>query len=172
VVLATGAGEFDPTRFLYREARLLDAFDLNGWLQLIDRGIEYKAPVRQSVNFVDGSGISRRAFYFNEDYGSLSLRIKKLQSEFSWAENPRTRTRRMVSNVEVIDDSVADEIRRVEVISNLVVFCHRGDEAQPRIISAQRQDLICVFGATARLLRRNVLLDTTVLGVESLSIFL
>lgn len=141
-------------------------------MQLLDKRIEYTAPLRQTVNSFDGTGISRRAFYFNEDYGSLSLRVKKLKSEFSWSENPRTRTRRMVSNVEVLRETEVAGDRVLDVISNIAIFCHRGDESQPRIITAQRFDRIDAGRAGAKILQRNIQLDTTVLGVESLSVFL
>jgi 3-phenylpropionate/cinnamic acid dioxygenase small subunit len=169
--VTSAALEVDPTRFLFKEARLLDDFNLDGWLQLLDQKIEYTAPVRQTVNILDGSGISRRAFYFNEDYGSLALRIKKLNSEYSWSENPRTRTRRMISNIEVIGDAQPDGRRLIDVTSNIAIFCHRGDEPQPKIITGQRLDTLCI-GAETKILRRKVLLDTTVLGVASLSVFL
>ena len=54
--MTSAALEFDPTRFLFKEARLLDDFNLDGWLRLLDQKIEYTAPVRQTVNILDGPG--------------------------------------------------------------------------------------------------------------------
>ena len=56
--------------------------------------------------------------------------------------------------------------------SNLVVFCHRGDAAHPQILTAERFDEIRIGTEASRLVKRTAILDSTVLGLESLSIFL
>ena len=157
------------TSFLFHEAELLDRRKFWDWLNLLSQEIEYKVPVRTTRSSGQGEGFSETAFFLNEDYGSLKLRIARLDSEYAWAENPPTRTRRMVSNVRVAD---AEQAADRAVSSNFVVYCYRGDSATPRLLTGERQDLLRAERGQMRLYRRLVLLDTTVLGMDSLSIFL
>ena len=85
------------TRFLFLEAELLDRRNFADWLEIVSPEIEYKVPVRTTRNAGEGDGFSESAFFLNEDYGSLQLRITRLRSEYAWAENPPTRTRRLFS---------------------------------------------------------------------------
>src|SRR5262249_55086866 len=128
------------TRFLFHEAELLDRQKFGAWLRLLSPEIEYKVPVRTTRGSGEGGGFSATAFFLDEDYGSLKLRVARLGSEFAWAENPPTRTRRIVSNIRVAEaDAVADH----SVTSNFAVYCYRGDMTTPRLLTGERQDLLC-----------------------------
>ena len=109
-----------------------------------------------------------RAFFMQEDHSSLSSRVQRLGSPYNWAENPRTRTRRMVGTVRV----GAREDQDLRVDSNLVVFCHRADAAAPLMLTCERQDVLRWCEGRWTLARRMALLDSTVLGHGSLSVFL
>lgn len=159
----------DCERFLYAEARLLDQGRFADWLALLDSDIEYRVPVRRALMKGAGAGFSDRAFFMDEDHGSLALRVERLASEFAWSENPPTRTRRIVANVLVDRLHSASEI---DVTSNLVVYCLRGDDPVPKVISGERQDRLVMRPQGWRIRRRVVLLDATLLGMESLSILL
>jgi 3-phenylpropionate/cinnamic acid dioxygenase small subunit len=161
--------ERECARFLYREAELLDGRRFHAWLELLGEDIDYRVPVRTTREKKDGEGFSRRAFFMEEDLGSLKLRVTRLDSDFAWSENPPTRTRRLVTNVRVAESAPEHE---PEVSSNLAVYCFRGESAAPLVLTAERRDLLRRTAAGWRLARRLVLLDTTVLGMESLSIFL
>ena len=101
------------------------------------------------------------------------MRAKRLESDFAWSENPRSRTRHMVSNVRVsTGDAEGDTAGGVNVKSNIAVFCHRGDEPSPVILTGERQDVLQNTGGGWRLKKRLVLLDTTVLGMDAFSIFI
>jgi 3-phenylpropionate/cinnamic acid dioxygenase small subunit len=156
------------TRFYYREAELLDRAEFPAWLATLHPQIDYRVPVRTTRDNRDGDGFSDRAFFMQEDHGSLSLRVQRLGSPYNWAENPRTRTRRMVGNVRV----GARQGEDLRVDSNLVVFCHRADAAAPLMLTCERQDVLRWCEGRWTLARRMALLDTTVLGHESLSVFL
>ncbi|MSQ72318.1 MAG: phenylpropionate dioxygenase [Betaproteobacteria bacterium] len=156
-------------RFLYAEARLLDRHQYGNWLALLSPEIDYRIPVRRTVSKHDGDGFSDKAFFMEEDFGSLALRIKRFESDYAWSENPPTRTRRMVANVHLERIGSGGE---AQVCSNLVVYCFRGDAPVPVVLSAERQDTLCMLDQGWQLKQRLVLLDTTVLGMESLSIFL
>lgn len=156
------------TRFYYREAELLDRAEFPAWLAMMHPQIDYRVPVRTTRDNRDGDGFSDRAFFMQEDLGSLSLRVQRLGSPYNWAENPRTRTRRMVGNVRV--SALVGEDLRVD--SNLVVFCHRADAAAPLMLTCERQDVLRRHDGRWTLAKRMALLDSTVLGHESLSVFL
>jgi PAH dioxygenase small subunit len=156
------------SRFYYHEAELLDRAQFPAWLALMHPAIDYRIPVRTTRDNREGDGFSARAFFMQEDYGSLSLRVERLASPYNWAENPRTRTRRIVGNVRV--GAREGEDQRVD--SNLVVFCHRSDAGAPLMLTCERQDMLRWHAGCWTLARRMVLLDSTVLGHESLSVFL
>jgi 3-phenylpropionate/cinnamic acid dioxygenase small subunit len=161
--------ERECIRFLYREAELLDNRKLADWIGMLSPKIEYQVPVRTTRGSRDGDGFSATAFFFDEDYGSLQLRVKRFASEYAWSENPPTRTRRLVTNFRV--DAATDERTRA-VRSNFAVYCFRGDDPVPRILTGERQDVLEQDGSAWKLRKRLVLLDTTVLGMDSLSILL
>jgi 3-phenylpropionate/cinnamic acid dioxygenase small subunit len=156
-------------RFLIREAELLDRRRLDEWLGLLDSAIDYRIPVRTARLAQDGDGFSAVAHFMKEDLGTLTLRVRRLDSDYAWAENPPTRTRRLVTNVRVREMDTADGRA---VISNFAVYCYRGDNPTPVVLTGERQDILSGAESELRLRRRLVLLDSTVLGMESLSIFL
>lgn len=156
--------------FLFAEAKLLDDGRLDEWLKLLSRDIQYRIPVRQSRENKDGLGFSSRAYFMDEDHSSLVMRVKRLVSDFAWAENPRTRTRRIVANVQLAQPSSRQSV--YAVTSNCAVFCHRGDTPTPLILTCERHDELLKADDSFKILSRLVLLDTTVLGLESLSILL
>jgi 3-phenylpropionate/cinnamic acid dioxygenase small subunit len=167
--------ERECIHFLNLEAQFLDGWQFHDWLKLVAADIDYRAPVRTARDMRDGDGFSTRAFYLQEDFSSLKMRVNRLDSEFAWAENPRTRTRRMVGNIRV--DSAADgaagaHAGEVRVASNLAVYCYRGDAPHPIVLTCERKDILRRVDGRWQLARRMALLDTTVLGLESLSIFL
>lgn len=161
------------TDFLFHEAELLDAWNLDAWIALLTPDIDYRMPVRTTRMKENGDGFSRKAYVLEEDIGSIRMRAKRLASEFAWSENPRTRTRHMVSNVRVVvEDAAGDTAGCINVKSNVAVFCHRGDEPAPVILTGERQDVLQNTGDGLRLKRRVVLLDTTVIGMDAFSIFI
>lgn len=165
---AESPAETAARRFLHREAELLDNRALPGWLELIATDIDYRVPVRTGRSNSDGLGFSLTSFFMEEDYASLKTRVERLGSEFAWAENPATRTRRMVTNIRVRQATSST----IDVASNLAVFCYRGKADMPLILTAEREDVLAREGQDWRLRKRLVLFDATILGLESLSIFL
>jgi 3-phenylpropionate/cinnamic acid dioxygenase small subunit len=160
--------EAEATRFLNREAELHDNREFHRWLEMVSANIRYRVPVRTTRQNKEGRGFSEKAFFLDEDHGTLKTRVLRLDSEFAWSENPATRTRRIIGNIRV-RSATADT---VALASNLAIFCYRGDAAAPIILTAERQDILGRENSAWKLADRLVLLDTTVLGMESLSIFL
>lgn len=154
--------------FLHREAELLDRRRFEDWLALLSAAIDYRVPVRTTRQNKDGDGFSTSAFLMKEDFGTLKLRVARLQSEFAWAENPATRTRRLIANIRIGPGSADEQ----PVTSNFAVYCFRGDATVPAILTGERQDVLAREDGAYKLKTRLVLLDSTVLGLPALSIFL
>ena len=87
--------------FLYREARLMDENAYEEWLSLwASENICYWVPT--SENETDpGQQIS----IIYDDRKRLEGRIKRLASGYAFAQDPKSRMRRVISNVE-IDEAV------------------------------------------------------------------
>lgn len=69
------------TAFLLQEAEYLDDRRFGDWLGMIDPEIDYTAPVRTSRENWDGDGISKTAFYLEEDYPSIEMRVAGLSDQ-------------------------------------------------------------------------------------------
>jgi len=162
--------ERECARFLYREAELLDRRKFHDWLALMSADIDYRVPVRTTRASKDGDGFSKTAFFLKEDIGSLRLRVARLDSDYAWAENPPSRTRRMVTNIRV--SPAPDAAGGQAVVSNLAVYAFRGEASTPLVLTGEREDVLIRTSEGWKLKARLVLLDTTILGMESLSILL
>lgn len=153
--------------FLYHEAYLLDNWNLEGWLQLLSDDVVYLMPVRVTQEKKDGLGFVDGLYHFEENKASLTLRIKRLQTQFAWGEDPQPRTRRFISSVLVTPGREENELN---VTSSLLLVRSRGDVPDLAFLSAERRDVIRHTPNGLRLARRVILSDQTVLGLESLFI--
>jgi len=159
---------FKVESVLKTEAENLDDRRFDDWFKMLHPSLVYEVPVRMTLENWDQDGISSRAFYMREDIISIETRIDRLRSRFAWAESPATRTRRMVGNIRVASESKA----ALSVRSNLAVFCYKGEASRPLIVTADRKDEWTWTDEGLKLLRRTAILDSSVLGLEALSIFL
>lgn len=109
--------------WLFREAALLDEGDFEAWLDLFDDDLRYWAPVRANLPRGDEElDDATRLAHFDDDKGTLELRIKRLRTGFAHAEEPPSRIRHFVTNVRVLD---CDDPERAQIASNLLVFRSR-----------------------------------------------
>ena len=101
-------------RFLYYEADLLDDWRMHEWLQYFDPSGHYLVP---STDKPDGDP-SRDLFLIQDDRFLLEQRVNSLLTRAAHAEYPRSRTRRIISNVRVWH--AGDET--LDVSANFVVY--------------------------------------------------
>ena len=82
-------------RFLIDEAALLDEWRLEEWLALMAPDARYLVPP------LDAPDADHRTtlFLIADDRRTLASRVRQLLSGTTWAENPRSRTRRLITNV-------------------------------------------------------------------------
>ena len=83
------------TRFLYEEARLLDEWRLKEWLDLFTDDAVYVVPTTDHPKPMP----SRDLTLIHDDRKRLACRVGLLLGERAWAENPMSRTRRVVGNI-------------------------------------------------------------------------
>lgn len=157
--------------FLYIEARLLDETRLKEWAATLAEDLLYTAPLRETrpVAQMPASYV-RTTQHFEDDWRSIQGRVMRLTgTKSAWAEDPPSRTRRLVTNVMVEQGDKPDELR---VRSYLLVTRSRFNFDEFDLISAERQDVLRDVGSTFKLARREILLDQAVLGTPNLAIFL
>ncbi|MDD9949446.1 MAG: aromatic-ring-hydroxylating dioxygenase subunit beta [candidate division Zixibacteria bacterium] len=111
--------------FLFREAALLDDWRLEEWVDLFTDDARYVVP---STDLPEGDP-TRDLVFINDDIVRLRARAARLNSRHSHRENPRSRTRRFVSNVRVeeTDDG------QLSVSANVLVYRFRSGEGAPYV---------------------------------------
>ncbi|MER5628614.1 aromatic-ring-hydroxylating dioxygenase subunit beta [Streptosporangium sp. NPDC002544] len=103
--------------FLYREASLLDEWRLDEWFTLFEEG------GRLEVATTDWKGwdSSEAGSFMCDDYDLIKARVKRLKSRKAHAENPHSRTHRMISNVLILEQGD----KTVWVSANFIVHRYR-----------------------------------------------
>jgi p-cumate 2,3-dioxygenase beta subunit len=85
----------DMEEFLFTEAALLDSWRLDEWLELFDEDSVYLVPATDAPQSEFGSA----QFLIGDNYADIQARVTRLKSRKAHAENPRSRTRRLLGNV-------------------------------------------------------------------------
>ena len=109
-------------QILYREARYLDEYRYADWFDMIDPEIHYHVPARRSFYTREESRRVEPPYdtdHYDDDYDSLTLRVKRYQRADSSSLDPRPREIRQVSNVEVFPTDI-DGVWRVHSTIMLV----------------------------------------------------
>ncbi|MDP9458877.1 MAG: aromatic-ring-hydroxylating dioxygenase subunit beta [Actinomycetota bacterium] len=125
------ATQVRPTRqdvedFLYAEAALLDAAEYKDWLDLFTDDCIYWIPSQ-----VDEVDPTRQVSLVYDEHKHLSERVRRFASGIAYAQEPRSRTARVVNNVRITGVEAGDvpgqEILQVEVKFFVAEF-RRGHE--------------------------------------------
>jgi p-cumate 2,3-dioxygenase beta subunit len=106
--------------FLFHEAALLDEWRLDEWLALLTEDALYRVPSndRPSARPED------TLFTIADDIRRIRARVVRLNDRNAHAEFPRSRTRRLISNVRII----GQDKDTVSAAANFIVFRFRRDE--------------------------------------------
>jgi 3-phenylpropionate/cinnamic acid dioxygenase small subunit len=170
--IATGSALYNEVlEFVYDEAALLDQQKFDAWAEILAEDISYTAPLRITRQGPDRlNTIVRTTLHFDDDYGSLMGRLQRLGTKSAWAEDPPSRTRRLVTNLRVWETAKPDEL---EAHSYLLLSRSRYEQSQLQLMSCVRHDLLRRSGPGAfKLARREIILDQSVLGMANLAVFL
>lgn len=106
--------------FLFEEAALLDAWRLSEWYALFTEDATYAVPPTDAP----GADPHDTLFLISDDADRLRSRVEQLEGKSTWSESPRSRTRRMISNVRIL----RTEGDRSWVTCNFVVYRFRNDD--------------------------------------------
>ena len=134
--------------FLYHEAALLDAWRLDQWLALLTDDATYRVP----SNDAPESNPQSALFTIADDIRRIRARVARLKDPHAHAESPRSRTRRLISNVRIIERSP------LLVEANFVVYRYRGNEDVRTYVGRYRYTLVSRDGAL-RIKAREAILD-------------
>ena len=155
--------------FLYHEAALLDAWKLDEWLALLTDDARYRVP---SNDAPDGDPAST-LFLIADDIARIRGRVARLKDPQAHAEFPHSRTRRMITNVRIVDghpreggDPGLDSRLHgndVFVEANFTVHRFRRGEQVSQFVGRYRYRLRVVDGAL-KIALREAILDSQELG--------
>ena len=169
-------------QFLYREARLLDNRNFSQWLELFSDDLRYWMPTRsnrypvssKAISILDASryededvsGEDELAF-MEETKQTLEMRVARLDTGMAWAEDPPSRTRHIITNIEV---EPADSSEQLRVYSNFVMYRNRGERDEDFYVGS-REDILRREAGHLRISYRKIVLDQNVLLAKNLSNF-
>lgn len=157
--------------FLFREATMLEENQLEEWLALFTDDARYTMPVRRNAQPVKKAGKTvpddvETFALFDDDKGSLELRVRRIGSDLAHAETPVSVTQRFISNVRVerADDGT------LEVYSSFIVYQERRGRHSAMFLGS-RHDRLRRDGASLKIAERHIKLAQAVLPT-TISIFL
>ena len=113
---------------------------------------------------VEGPGA---ADILDETKETLAGRVARLETGMAWAEDPPSRTRHVISNIEVAEGDAASELK---AYSNFIVYRSRAESEQDFYVGG-RQDLLRRGDGGLKIARRKLTLDQNVLSAKNVSIF-
>ena len=141
--------------FLFHEAALLDEWKLDEWLELLTEDATYEVPPNDTPE-----GDSKNTlFILADDIVRIRERVKRLKSPNCHAEFPHSRTRRLITNVRIVDRS-GD---LVTVAANFVCYRYRRHERIREYVGSYRYVLKCSSGGI-KIKSRRAVLDPYELG--------
>jgi len=158
---------FEAGEFLFREAALLDNKKLDEWLSLLTEDIHYWMPLRRTTTAKEVDREFTRPgdmALFDDDLQTLHLRVRRLSMGRAWAEDPPSRTRRMVTNIRILRCE-GDEILTT---CNFQLYRTRLNSEEDSWIG-RREDLLRRVDGELKLARRHIFLEQTVILAQNMS---
>jgi p-cumate 2,3-dioxygenase subunit beta len=141
--------------FLYREAALLDDWKLDEWQNLLTDDAAYYVPPNDQP---DGDHHAT-LFLIADDRERIRQRVIRINDPNCHAEFPKSRTRRMISNVRIL----AAKGDVVTVSANFVCYRFRRYERIREYVGSYRY-VLKQAGDSFRIKERRVLIDAHELG--------
>jgi len=169
-------------QFAYREARLLDDRRFHEWLELFTDDLRYwmtaksnRYPISSKAIAILDPGryaaqeLSRddELAILDESKRTLAARVARLDTGMAWAEDPPSRTRHVIANIEVEPGEAQSELK---VYANFIVYRSRAETEQDFYVGA-RVDLLRRVDGALKITRRKLTLDQNILSAKNVSIF-
>jgi p-cumate 2,3-dioxygenase beta subunit len=139
--------------FLFQEAALLDAWRLDEWLALLTEDATYRVPSNDRPQSDPKSAL----FTIADDIRRIRARVTRLQDPHAHAESPRSRTRRLISNVRIVERSP------LVVEANFAIYRFRGNDDVRQYVGRYRHTLERRDGKL-KIKAREAILDAMELG--------
>ena len=153
--------------FLYHEAELLDSKRYQAWLDLLTDDIHYWIPIRRTTTakeidkeFTQPGGVA----FFDENLNSLKMRIARMEAGRAWAEDPPSRTRRLITNVKI----KGIEGDNIAVQSNFLLYRTRLASEEDSWIG-RREEVVRRVDGGLKLAQRHIYLEQTVILAQNMS---
>ena len=157
-------------QFYIREAWLLDGRKFKEWLDLFTDDVLYFMPRRKNV-------LRREAdrevtplgdlAILEEDKRYLEMRVARLETGMAWAEDPPSRTRHLIGNLE------AAPLENGDVEARTAFLVYRSHlETDSQLLSGYREDVLRNVNGARKITKRTIVLDANVLLDKNLSVFL
>jgi len=141
-------GRAEVEEFLFHEAALLDSWQLDEWLGLLTEDATYRVPSNDRPE----SDPKTALFMIADDIRRIRARVTRLKDPHAHAEFPRSRTRRMISNVRIVEKNPL----RVE--ANFIVHRFRGNDDVRQYVGRYRYTLVRE-GSGLKIQSREAILD-------------
>ena len=169
-------------QFLYREARLLDERRFHEWLELLTDDVRYwmgsrtnRYPKRSKAIAIlnpdryveDDLGKEDELAILDETKQTLSQRVARLDTGMAWAEDPPSRSRHLITNVEVEPGDAAGEVKALLEFHGLP---QPGGDRRT-FTSVPARTCSAASPAPGRSPGRKIILDQNVLLAKNVSIF-
>jgi 3-phenylpropionate/cinnamic acid dioxygenase small subunit len=147
------------SEFLFREARLLDEHDYDGWLELWDDAGVYVVPA-------NGEDIDpeHQVSIIYDNRRRLGRRVEQLQTGYRYAQLPQSRTQHFISNIEV----AASDDARLHVRSAYMIMEARFGNVRCWAGRAQHE-LVAPTDGQLRILRKAIVFIDNDLPVNTLA---
>ena len=138
--------------FLYHEAELLDGWRLRDWLTLLTEDCSYLIPPTDAPY---STTPDQTIFIIADSYPQILGRVERLESPQAFVEQPRSRTRRLITNVRVYENGPTG----YDVFSNFAVYRYRRG-ATHLYTGEYRHQLIRTPDGALRIWERRATLDS------------
>lgn len=159
-------------QFLYREAALLDNRRFDQWIDVLAEDIRYFMPLRtnrsrreQNLEYSNDN----ESAYFDDGKETMKARVRKIKAPGSWAEDPPSRTRHLVSNV-IVEEEIEEG---VYLVSSAFLLYRNRSERHVDILAGERRDVLRRADNPLgfEIASRTILLDQATLLAYNLSFF-
>lgn len=167
-------------QLLYREVRLLDEGRFREWLDLFADDARYWIPVstnRYAANQRSSMPVNAAAAdrsdtadesemaVLDDNKETLCDRVARLETGLAWAEDPRSRTCHIVTNVEVEPGDAEHEVR---VYAKIVTYRARL-QSEEDVFVGRREDVLRRIKGEWKISRRKIILLKNVVTARNMS---
>jgi 3-phenylpropionate/cinnamic acid dioxygenase small subunit len=161
--------QLDIQEFLAREALAVDERRFRDWLDFFTDDVTYDVPLRVVREGLAEWELSPNGRIFQDNKQTLEVRVRRLETDFAWAEQPPSRTRHYVTNILIDETDVTDEF---DVKSYCLIYRSRGDSPDPNFVSVYRKDVVRRTSEGFAIASRYAAIDQAVINAHNLSIFI